>query len=543
MPSWSAFRLPESWTRWLLPAVGVVVVLLVTLSMATIRHQAAEREQELLFDARTAEIRRELVRTIEDETYNFRSAISFMAASHPTTPDQYQQFFAGLQLVEAADGPADPGVLFVEVVDDEEALQALVDREHDLGNTEFEVRGIAQPGRRYVITRTSKPPTPNQFDLMGLDVTAFEEVIQPIEQGDQLFVLRSLDRSPVLAFVSQSASDPAAVQAADSFTGNSMAMLLGIALDQNGELVGYTVRFMTIGSFFDDLPSHLLDGTEVSLWIGGRDEPMVIRGAEEGQEATPTDLRRFEVISHQGEVWSLETMATSSFGPPTGLFDQVLIWAVGLAMAVLVAGAGAIRSWQQRKLERAEQELAQARAVAATDGLTGLLNRAGFMAAAAKVGDPTPHALFFLDLDGFKEVNDLTGHAAGDDLLVRASNRLAETARSTDLVARLGGDEFVVMTTSPTSRGEAVEIATRIVVALDSLDRRVSSSVGIALSEPSNPLPLDELLNEADAAMYEAKRAGGNRFRFAEEIGANRTLASAGIRTLPSRLRRTPDNR
>jgi diguanylate cyclase (GGDEF)-like protein len=128
-------------------------------------------------------------------------------------------------------------------------------------------------------------------------------------------------------------------------------------------------------------------------------------------------------------------------------------------------------------------------------------------------------ALMFLDLDQFKFVNDTFGHNVGDDLLKTVAQRLLAQVRQSDTVARLGGDEFVIQLRNPTSKDEVAQIAERIISAIKQPMQcrgqkvQVGASIGIAM------FPLDgngsiELMQNADTAMYAAKSAGKNTFRF-----------------------------
>ena len=133
-------------------------------------------------------------------------------------------------------------------------------------------------------------------------------------------------------------------------------------------------------------------------------------------------------------------------------------------------------------------------------------------------------ALLLVDLDGFKEVNDTFGHAQGDALLRQVAERLRQCIRATDTAARLGGDEFTIVLTDLEQAGAAEAVAHKLVASLSSpvelgeVTVTVTASVGIALYRPEWPASLEvgmTLLRHADAAMYEAKRAGKNAWRFA----------------------------
>ena len=134
---------------------------------------------------------------------------------------------------------------------------------------------------------------------------------------------------------------------------------------------------------------------------------------------------------------------------------------------------------------------------------------------------PEPFALFFLDLDGFKAVNDQHGHDAGDELLKQVATRLEHTVRKGDFVCRLAGDEFVVVAhgvPNPEIAGRIAEdlceaVATPFTLSLSTV--KIGTSLGIAMSPAGGNVAAATLLSQADNAMYEAKRRGRNGYRFA----------------------------
>ncbi|WP_188939875.1 putative bifunctional diguanylate cyclase/phosphodiesterase [Nakamurella endophytica] len=159
---------------------------------------------------------------------------------------------------------------------------------------------------------------------------------------------------------------------------------------------------------------------------------------------------------------------------------------------------------------------------AAHDFLTHLPNRAQAMAGieaalgrAQRTGDLL--GLLFLDLDGFKAVNDSLGHRAGDEVLRAVADRLRRAVRVGDLVARLGGDEFVVLLESLPREADAVQLAHRLVRTVGepvqlsgAVQAAVGVSIGVAIGQDGSTDP-DRLLHEADTAAYRAKRAGRGR--------------------------------
>jgi diguanylate cyclase (GGDEF)-like protein len=161
---------------------------------------------------------------------------------------------------------------------------------------------------------------------------------------------------------------------------------------------------------------------------------------------------------------------------------------------------------------RAQDEL---RVQATTDALTGLANRMSITATLAASLEREPTAVMFVDLDGFKEVNDRLGHERGDAVLVEAADRIATSLDGTGTVGRLGGDEFLVVL-PPLARPDLLATADRILRSLQQPwyeGGSITASIGIAVAAPSESA--DHLLDRADAAMYDAKACGRARWRTA----------------------------
>jgi diguanylate cyclase (GGDEF)-like protein len=157
------------------------------------------------------------------------------------------------------------------------------------------------------------------------------------------------------------------------------------------------------------------------------------------------------------------------------------------------------------------------------DALTGAFNRNGLSERAAiefarAERNETPTSVIEVDVDRFKELNDRLGHPAGDEVLQRVARVLRTETRQTDVVARVGGDEFAVLLPQA-SETEAQQIAERLRAAvqaeLDALGTGAALSVGVATTPGPPQLSFAELWAAADAAMYEAKRSGGDRVRTA----------------------------
>jgi diguanylate cyclase (GGDEF)-like protein len=185
-----------------------------------------------------------------------------------------------------------------------------------------------------------------------------------------------------------------------------------------------------------------------------------------------------------------------------------------------------------RNADRARLETENQRLLAHTDALTGLPNRRGLQQhLAAAVARATPQqllALYLLDLDGFKPVNDRFGHDVGDALLVQAGHRLQAQLRGSDVVARLGGDEFVVLASGLADETTAQALGHKLVAAFDAPFQiggqlcKVGMTAGYALT-PQDSDNADDLLKRADAAMYAGKQAGRHQVQ-----RGGRSLAMAG---------------
>lgn len=182
--------------------------------------------------------------------------------------------------------------------------------------------------------------------------------------------------------------------------------------------------------------------------------------------------------------------------------------------------------WQSElksQLQHANQVSEQMSQLALHDSLTGLANRHQFSQLLSQmVSHSCRHqqlsALLFIDLDNFKFVNDTYGHEAGDELLILVSQRLSATLRSADLLCRLGGDEFALLLPAQTSTQATEMVCQRLLeqirqpLIVQGHVMPVGMSIGIAFC-PLHASEADTLLHLADAAMYQAKRAGKNDYR------------------------------
>lgn len=188
---------------------------------------------------------------------------------------------------------------------------------------------------------------------------------------------------------------------------------------------------------------------------------------------------------------------------------------------VPLAGGGFVTTYLDVTEQRRQQALIAR--LAHHDPLTELPNRALMLdrlkQGLARVRRGDAMALFYIDLDRFKPVNDTYGHATGDRLLVEVAHRFRSATRETDTVARIGGDEFVVLQSNVRHISDIDVLAGRLLMAisgtyeLDDITVEIGASIGIAIA-PVDGYDADELLCKADRALYRSKSAGGSDYCF-----------------------------
>lgn len=213
----------------------------------------------------------------------------------------------------------------------------------------------------------------------------------------------------------------------------------------------------------------------------------------------------------------------------------IIMLAVTLLTSVLDARLQSKTAILASSLQQANSQLQR---IAFLDGLTQLPNR---MLLADRLGqaiarsgrDGQVIALLFVDLDGFKTVNDSLGHQAGDQVLKQVAARISAIIRASETVARIGGDEFVVLVEAFKDRAELAMLAQRITgavsvpISLENDEVLLSASIGIAMY-PDDASNESELLARADAAMYNAKASGKNTYCFHD---AATTVSAVGVMT------------
>jgi diguanylate cyclase (GGDEF)-like protein len=285
------------------------------------------------------------------------------------------------------------------------------------------------------------------------------------------------------------------------------AVPFGIAIDGRGPARHVTGHPAAVDLLRASMPDE--------VWTASLDADTPVSGAiaDLGPDARQAGRRHGLTAWVATRVWSADETgdaivlaATHPEASPLGIVEARVRRVGGMARLV-VEWAG-----QRATLQQA----------ARTDPLTGIANRAATLdaiAAALDHPDGDPIALLYLDLDGFKLVNDRLGHSAGDTALREAVDRIRSVLEPGTVLGRVGGDELVAILRGPSARVEAEHVARRAIVAMtgpivvDGAAATCGLSVGVAVSDPrQHPTPsADELLARADGALYIAKGAGGGR--------------------------------
>jgi diguanylate cyclase (GGDEF)-like protein len=207
-----------------------------------------------------------------------------------------------------------------------------------------------------------------------------------------------------------------------------------------------------------------------------------------------------------------------------------LIWQIGGAAALLLAFVVIWNLSLRREVSLRRQAEQKMRFMATHDDLTKLPNRSLIkerieQALLQHARHNEALALLFIDLDGFKDINDRYGHDAGDELLLALAKELSHTVRKSDTVARFGGDEFVILLTGLLSRDDAAIVAEKILhrlsqpITLTVGDVKVGASIGIAVY-PDDGTDSARLLKVADNLMYRIKQQGKNQYCFSRAVNS-----------------------
>lgn len=299
----------------------------------------------------------------------------------------------------------------------------------------------------------------------------------------------TLDLDRVLASILQGATDlmPASSGSVMLLDGHELVVAAAVG---NSSALG---RRAAIG---DGIAGHVAR-TLQPLLINGHATPALFPGLPDRSSHVGSAL--CVPLVEREELLGVLNLSSASEGE----FSEYDLRAVSLFAEQAAAAISKARLYAQSRQQAAD--LAHA---ATHDSLTGLGNRTALQQRTK--GD---EALLFIDLDGFKEVNDMFGHAAGDEVLVTVARRITQHVSTADLVVRFGGDEFAILLHGVRDEVTAASIADRVRTSIDGpiavahTSVRVTASIGVAVPGPQGA-SLDSLLRDADRALYAAKDSG-----------------------------------
>lgn len=308
--------------------------------------------------------------------------------------------------------------------------------------------------------------------------------------------------------------------------------ILGIAIYNRDEERIYYELFMSDGKRSNNFSTKLSDKNSLAAWSIRNESRVVISDFENESEKYIDDIR--DIITYDGEYemipQSVIYIPLKVKGSTVGLFTiqssaKGAFSTVDLDTMDILSSYAAIGLNNAKQSEMIKEQNSRLALLAKTDSLTGLLNRRAFLSAINSswswiMRSKNYLSLLILDLDYFKSINDTFGHPAGDLCIVEVSNTITRIVkRETDYVARLGGEEFGVFLSNCNEKG-AYSIAEKIRREVEALeltyegrDIKVTVSIGYTatfLGVNSN-IEIDDIMNEADKALYMAKNSGRNR--------------------------------
>ncbi len=289
---------------------------------------------------------------------------------------------------------------------------------------------------------------------------------------------------------------------------------------RNAQLVGWTIGTFSSRSLLGSVLGPAQSGSRASITQVGRNGRTTLVASQGSVPVGVDSITHNQAITLDDGRWDIRTTQALEGHPWNQAF---VIGGLGVLASVLLFVVLLVASRSRvRALRLVDRRTGQLRFQALHDGLTDLPNRALILDRAEQMlvrsrRSSEPIAALFLDLDNFKEVNDSLGHGAGDQLLRGVAERLTTTVREADSVGRLGGDEFVILVEGAHLASSPELIAERVLEVLrrpfrlgpDETAIIVTASIGIARGPRSSA---DELLRDADVALYQAKASGRNCF-------------------------------
>lgn len=474
----------------------------------------AESNARNLFESDAGFAIAEIEREIERHVAVVEETTAFAEATWPGSVGQWRNFTDGRVTGGTHLAFSSTAGLIERVPADQ--IDEFEARETALAGQPFQILEIApQPADadRLVLTRTGEDTT-NGFQIRGLEITPVSQLLEiDLPEVGEGIAVDAIDEAPE-AFLEILSIDDGAFDDNDILNTN---VLLTSAIGPEGqEPLGWVLVPAELGSLLtraiDSLARTELNiaieipGTELDGDIGRYEGDPGLLFADAAMVSESS-------VDFGGWTWRVKVWAGEEFGVDANRVRGEHVFAGGIAFTLLFVLLLQLQWRYRRKLVVAEFESELNRTLAETDPLTGLLNRQGLreFAVSESVQDFADNqgcTIFFLDLDGFKEINDQLGHAAGDEVLVAVSRAISSAARDGDVVGRPGGDEFVLVCPGLADALSADGIAGRLTDAISSIDEPapIGVSIGISVTPPGSGFNFDTSLSNADDAMYEAKR-------------------------------------
>jgi diguanylate cyclase (GGDEF)-like protein len=487
----------------LLAAVLVAAgVLAATVGAISVSRSDATKAR-LSFNLASAEIASNLQLAIRQEEGLVISASAYAAANPHTTPARFAAWVASVRALERYPELEDLGLI------------VFVPRS---GLSAFEARMLAHP-----VLPANRQPAGSRGVFL----------VEPAgARPFYCFATAGVVRSQVAVLppgLDYCAVQPSLLQARDSgessyvpFSEGSAKTLAVQTPIYSGGLPPRSVAARR-GTFVGWLGESLQPGVVLSEALQGHPNVAVAFGYRAGHSnvvfnsgPAPAGAQTNAINLHNG--WMVQTFVMLPSGGIFGDGSALTLLLGGTALSLLIALlVFVLATGRERALSLVREKTSELSYQAHHDSLTGLPNRKLVMECAEQMlGTSRIAAALYIDVDGFKQINDSLGHAAGDRLLRVVAQRLVHGVRDQDVVGRLGGDEFIVLLDSLGERAQPDAIAKRLIEALRTpvrLDDRstsfISASVGIALGTDGS---VDQLFRDADLALYAAKAAGKDRY-------------------------------
>lgn len=500
----AALRRPSLWK---IPATVLVAGLLLTGIFSAQQHDAERRRIAARFQAELEQVETALVTAMEERISEFSIVHDFVESQTAIRNADLRAF-----LSRRADGlpniPSDPGLVITEAVDD---LAAIQERERALGRPDFSIFSPLPSAatERIVVTHLERDFPVMGRDFVGFDITSFEHFLQiedfNIPENDNrvhVAVTTYTDLFGSFRLLGETEFPDVYEDAA--------LYLVSSYRTSDETSTGYMAKLESIEAIVKSIANAVPAEAVLTVHLADHPNPVAKIDNRSDASAANTGLL-LDMAGPIDELVNLDALTIrltsgDAFGHDATVLSQTRVWSVGFGVTALLIAAAAFRARQAQRLVDTGLELEIAQTMAATDPLTGLMNRQGLIDA-IESPVPQPGTLLFIDIDNFKSVNDGDGHAEGDEVLRAIGETLRTTVRTSDVVCRLHGDEFLVFLPYPVDPHRIEAVRSSISTLVSNLDPRISCSIGVASRGTDSPLGLDQLMSMADADMYSEKRS------------------------------------